>query len=227
MRLSEPWAGSDSYLICATPRSGSTLLCGLLRSTGVAGRPDSYFRLPDEASWAHRWRIARDPGETFDYQDYVRAALAEGTTDNGVFGARIMWGTMEEVVAKLGVVHPGLAGDDLGLLTRAFGRTRFVHLWRDDTVAQAVSWALAEQTNCWQEHNAAWRDWFAAFDIRPHLVRHEELTVDMVSVTHGIVESLGLELPGDRMIVAGHRRRVEAIKDAWIVRYHAITERGH
>jgi len=30
-----------SYVVCATPRSGSTLLCELLKSTGVAGHPVS------------------------------------------------------------------------------------------------------------------------------------------------------------------------------------------
>src|SRR4051794_33551393 len=32
-----------SYLVCATPRSGSTLLCEALKSTGVAGVPEEYF----------------------------------------------------------------------------------------------------------------------------------------------------------------------------------------
>ena len=32
-----------SYLVCATPRSGSTLLCQALDSTGVAGHPEEYF----------------------------------------------------------------------------------------------------------------------------------------------------------------------------------------
>jgi len=58
---------------------------------------------------------------------------------------------MEEMIAKLGVVHPGRAGADLDLLTAAFGPARFVHLWRDDTLAQAVSWVRAEQTNYWQQ----------------------------------------------------------------------------
>ena len=34
---------TKSYLVCATPRSGSTLLCALLEGTGVAGRPKEYF----------------------------------------------------------------------------------------------------------------------------------------------------------------------------------------
>ena len=32
-----------SYIVCATPRSGSTLVCKALRDTGVAGRPEEYF----------------------------------------------------------------------------------------------------------------------------------------------------------------------------------------
>ncbi len=41
-----------SYVLCGTPRTGSTLLCSLLCSTGVLGRPESYFREPDEVAWA-------------------------------------------------------------------------------------------------------------------------------------------------------------------------------
>ena len=91
----------DSYLICATPRTGSSLLCGLLESTGVAGHPESYFRQPDERMWAARWGIARASDGSFSYADYVQAALAAGRTDNGVFAARIMWGTLDEVIGKL------------------------------------------------------------------------------------------------------------------------------
>jgi LPS sulfotransferase NodH len=32
-----------SYLVCATPRSGSTLVCHALTETGVAGHPEEYF----------------------------------------------------------------------------------------------------------------------------------------------------------------------------------------
>jgi Stf0 sulphotransferase len=51
--------GFDSYLICATPRTGSTLLCGLLKSSGVAGCPASYFNRRGLHDYADDWRIAR------------------------------------------------------------------------------------------------------------------------------------------------------------------------
>ena len=34
----------SSLIVCATQRSGSTLLCELLKATGVAGIPNEYFQ---------------------------------------------------------------------------------------------------------------------------------------------------------------------------------------
>jgi trehalose 2-sulfotransferase len=239
----------DGYLICGTPRTGSTLLCALLRDTGIAGRPESYFRQPNERSEADRWQLPRDEHGSFDYRDYVRAAIAEGTTPNGVFAARVMWGTLDEMVGKLGAVHPDLRspGADLDLLTRAFGRLRFVHCWREDTVAQAVSWARAEQTRFWQQgdaalheprfdfeqihelvqtieaHNDAWRKWFTTYSVEPHSVRYEDLTTDIDRVIQGILDFLGLELPAGHAFVPRHRRQADQVNHDWVVRYHALA----
>jgi trehalose 2-sulfotransferase len=240
-------ADIDAYLICGTPRTGSTLLCGLLESTGVAGRPESYFRQPDEPSWANRWGIVSSPDGRFSYADYVRAALAEGRTPNGVFAARIMWGTLDEVISKLAMIYPDSSGSDAGLLNRAFGRTRFICLRREDVLAQAVSWLRAEQTGVWfqtdqsapplpqpeprfdpgrigelgrmiDEHNAAWRRWFASAGVRPHRVRYEDLDADPVGVTRGVLGFLGLELPPGRDILVRHRRLADELNAEWIQR---------
>jgi trehalose 2-sulfotransferase len=235
----------SSYFICATPRSGSTLLCGLLRSTGIAGRPQSYFRAPDEQRWADRWQIARDSDGTLDYREYVESAMREGRSENGVFGARVMWGTMDEIVVNLTTVYPELAPAVIELLNRAFGPLRFVYLSRRDDVAQAVSWARAEQTGFWQDgdihagephfdrrqiagliatindHNAAWRRWFRSLAIRPLVVTYEDLVADMVGVTRSILDFLGLPLSDDRMIAPHHHRQADALNDQWITRYRA------
>lgn len=241
----------DSYFVCATPRTGSSLLLGLLETTGVAGRPQAYFREPDEPLWADRWRIPRTSDGGFDYADYMRAALDAGRTENGVFGAKLMWGTLGEVVDKLRTVYPDLAGEDVRLLNRACGRTRFVYLRRDDVLAQAVSWLRAEQTNAWyiggngeigdtggkgrppsfdsnrigqlirliDEHNTAWEEWFTSFGIQQHVVRYEELDADMIGVTQGILDFLGLDLPDGHVIVPRHKRQADELNGQWIDRY--------
>nr|WSY53995.1 Stf0 family sulfotransferase [Streptomyces sp. NBC_00886] len=140
---------TDAYFICATPRTGSSLLLGLLDSTGVAGHPQAYFRSPDEMAWSERWGIAYASQGALDYAEFVRAALVAGRTGNGVFGAKLMWGTHAELTGRLAGLHPEFAGNELRLLEREFGRIRFVHLHRDDILAQAVSWLRAEQTGVW------------------------------------------------------------------------------
>lgn len=234
-------------MICATPRTGSSLLCGLLDSTGVAGHPESWFRRQDEREFAARWGIADPFDGTFRYADYYRAAAAAGSTANGVFAARIMWGTMDEVTAHLAPVYPGRAGSGAGLLSAAFGRARFVYLRRGDAVAQAVSLLRAEQTGVWfetadarqepagepgfdfgqvrdlvrlaEDHNAAWEQWFAAEGIQPYPVLYEELAADPVRTASGVLGFLGLDLPAGREITVRHKRLADELNAQWIESY--------
>jgi LPS sulfotransferase NodH len=233
---------TGGYLICGTPRTGSTLLCGLLQSTGVAGRPESYFRQPNEEDWADRWQLPRRADGSFSYLEFVRAAIAAGSTTNGVFAARVMWGTLDEMLAKLRAAS-GRPGSDLDLLTWAFGPLRFLHLRRDDTLAQAVSWARAEQTQFWQhgdsasgepsfdfeqidelvrtidDHNRSWRDWFRSAGVQPYEIRYEDLTADPVATTRDVLGYLGLQPPADVVITSAHRRQADAVNADWIARY--------
>ena len=139
----------DSYIICSTPRTGSTLLCGLLQSTGVAGYPESYFRKPDEPKYASDWEIAQGTKGVFSYEDFLDAARNVGSSKNGVFAVRIMWGSMEDLVSILRNIKGEDGGKDADLLRSTFGSTRYVYLSRADVLAQAVSWTRAEQTDIW------------------------------------------------------------------------------
>ena len=55
-----------SYLICATPRSGSTLLCAALDDTGIAGHPEEHFEVLLETGQARQprdyFQRSNDPG---------------------------------------------------------------------------------------------------------------------------------------------------------------------
>ena len=244
---------TGAYLLCGTPRTGSTLLCGLLESTGVAGHPESYFRKPDEDAFAAQWAIPRLSDGDFSYADFLKAALAAGTTDNGVFAARIMWGTLDELVGRLRTMYSDCAGDDLDLLNRAFAHPRFVYLRRDDVLGQAVSLLRAEQTDVWhnaegcepqhpkqdpiydverirkmirtiEDHNTAWRRWFASVGVRPYSVVYEDLEADQEGVARGILVFLGLELPANRTIVGRHNRLRDQLSAEWVKRYRAEGE---
>jgi LPS sulfotransferase NodH len=221
----------DSYFVCATPRTGSSLLCGLLDSTGVAGHPEAYFRPPDRSMWAARWGLPSGSSRL----DFVQAARAAGSTPNGVFGAKLMWDALEQLVGEF--------DDEVGWA--AFGRVAFVYLRRTDAVAQAVSRVRAEQTGVWSDgagssagssavlsfdagaitaylaeveaENVAWESWFATNGVEPFRVRYEDLDADNVGVTAEVLEFLGLRAA--HPIVPRHRRQADALNREWIERY--------
>jgi LPS sulfotransferase NodH len=160
---------AESFFVCATPRSGSTLFCEALSATGVAGRPAEYFEALRGTD------LPRQPQEYFDvltpdleallprfdqspapelarartYADYLAWARREGTTPNGVFAAKLMWGYLGEFADRLrGIGYTG--ADELAVLAAAFPRPRFIRVVRLGKVEQAVSLWTAIQTQTWR-----------------------------------------------------------------------------
>jgi trehalose 2-sulfotransferase len=161
--------------VCATPRSGSTLLCEGLESTGVAGRPREYFealketglpRRPREYFWGLRSpEVARllphdarvedqvEPAPGWSRDDYARhlnTSLQEGTTPNGVFGAKLMWSYFGDFMELMRGIPRFAAMGDASLLATAFPGLHYVFVSRNDKVRQAVSLWKALQTWVWR-----------------------------------------------------------------------------
>lgn len=67
----------------------------------MAGRPESYFRKPDQHLWARRFGVPIDSDGSIEHRAFVAGAARVGTTPNGVFAARIMWGSMLPIVDGL------------------------------------------------------------------------------------------------------------------------------
>ena len=68
------------YLICTSPRSGSTLLCRLLQQAGTAGVPNSHFHVPSLEAWLGSYGLG---GVNFQSRSealgsIMAAALARG-----------------------------------------------------------------------------------------------------------------------------------------------------
>jgi len=241
----------ESYLICATPRSGTTLLCDLLEQTGVAGRPDSFYRQQSIGDWAERFGVA--PGEGFAFERrYLEATIRYGSGDTGMFGMRVMWPSMPEMQQRLTHIVPD-AATDAHRLRAAFGTTLYIHLERKDRVAQAISRAKAEQSGLWHrhadgserelvkpyqapsydsvqldrliaetnEHEAAWKHWFAAQEIAPLGVTYEELSTDRVATLSRILSALGRDPAIAASIAPQTARLADAQSQQWAERYRA------
>jgi LPS sulfotransferase NodH len=266
-----------SYLVCATPRSGSTLLCHLLDQTGLAGHPEEYFealrhsglpRRPHEyfdperhANIVERLAFREMPDQSRPqpkpnplwkpetYDQYLDCVLEEGTTDNGVFGAKLMWGYLGDFATLLRGIE-GMGGLTLPeLLARAFPGLRYVRITRTDKVRQAVSLWKAVQTQAWRKeagadtaglpepafsfrainylvreltaHDASWDAYFLGLGIEPLQVTYEELAEDPEPVIRRVLHYLEIPRPPDLRIDAP-RLSVQADKrsEEWVRRVH-------
>ena len=140
----------QSYVICTSPRSGSTLLCRLLAATGIAGRPNSLFHEPSLDDWLERFELSADTDR--DERDVLAeifaAALDEVRGGTDIFGVRLQRHSFAFFRDKLAILHPSRPSDH-ARLEAAFGRTLFVHLTRLDKAAQAVSYVKAQQSGLW------------------------------------------------------------------------------
>ena len=185
-----------SYLVCATQRSGSTLLCELLKGTEVAGVPDEffeglrstglprqprqYFEDPEVADIA-AGLAETDPGhadQPGDFEGWFTYAVQRGTSRNGVFGAKMMWNYFDDFRERIAEL-PGLGGLTFNLaLSEVFPDLRIIFVRRRDKVGQAVSLWKAIQTQQWRnELGPSENPPAAEYDYRAikHLVRQLHL----------------------------------------------------
>jgi len=139
-----------AYVLCTSPRSGSTLLCKLLAASGQAGNPKSYFHEPDLDAWQTYLDLETTRFAT--NLDRLRALFAaareKGTSGTGIFGLRLQRHSFDFLFRQLETLHPG----EMSLAAKfeaVFGKTLFIHLTRTDKVAQAVSFIKASQTGLW------------------------------------------------------------------------------
>ncbi|MBL1437933.1 MAG: sulfotransferase [Rhodobacteraceae bacterium] len=144
----------DSYIICTSPRSGSTLLCKLLAETGKSGNPNSHFHNPSLASWLETYGFHNSEFST--EQDALSAifdaARTRGTANTGIFGLRMQRTSFDFFMQQTAALFPGLQGD-AERIQAAFGHTLLIYLTRPNKLDQAISRVKATQTGLW--HMAA------------------------------------------------------------------------
>jgi LPS sulfotransferase NodH len=117
-----------------------------MRNTRLAGWPEEYFWRDDEPFWRERWNVS-------SFVDYLDRAFEQGSTPNGVFGAKVMMGGgyFEHFVSNL-VQLPQYKDQDIrvpDLISRTFPNLHHIWVTRRNKVRQAVSWWKAAQTWVW------------------------------------------------------------------------------
>lgn len=149
----------QSYIICTTMRSGSTLLASGLRQTNMAGRPEEYFappvRLPQAQIFdmdpARYQALLKAHREAHPADQTLRQIIDAGTTDNGVFGVKIHFqrpfSDFHNAVELLQASFNDRLASPHVLFSRAFPRLSYIWLRRSDRIEQAVSLFKALKTS--------------------------------------------------------------------------------
>ena len=242
---------SRSYLICTTPRSGSTLLCRYLAATGCAGTPQEYLLEAALPGLFEKRGVS-------DFPTYFEALLAAETTPNGVFGAKLM-GAPDVFAAALARLRelPGLGAEDLApweLVGSAFPKLQYVWLTRRDRQRQAISFYRALRSGVWQSTkagagaapapeldlgavddclsdlvawDAAWEDYFAAAGARPVTLVYEDLVRDPGASVRGLLAALGIELaPGWSPGPPEREKLADELSERWLEAYRSGAKRA-
>ena len=208
------------YLICSEHRSGSTLLCQWLASTGALGRPEEYFATTESAV-----AVERDPSLLAD-------VLARATTANGVWGIKLFSQQFDQTMAARWVER--------------LPRPRFVYLERRDLLGQAISLVRARQTRAYLAHesqraeprydtraiarqlrrlaeaNARWRLYLARNGTEVLWLHYEDMVRDPAATVRAVADHVGVAEPAviDARLIGVTVQR-DAITDEWRARFVA------
>jgi LPS sulfotransferase NodH len=214
-----------AYLVCALPRSGSSLLCELLFSTGQAGAPAEYFDSATMDRFRQRW------GAT-SFAEYVSALLERKTGPNGVFGVKAHFFQLTEAFPE-------------GGLDSVFHALRYVYIARRDRLRQAISWARAIQTGQWASDHAAedripvfdraqidrllagiaarerrWEAFFTGSGVEPLRLMYEQLVEAPREAVAAVLRHIGIA--DAELVAVGQptlRRQADEVTENWLNRY--------
>ncbi|MCL4878167.1 MAG: sulfotransferase [Anaerolineae bacterium] len=231
----------NSYFICTTARSGSTLLCQLLTDTGVAGEPGEYFY--------HRLNRSYLNLDITDYDAYLRRVIGDKVGANGVFGVKIMGGDLRFFIEKICETVPQTALQEA--LARYFPRLRHVWLTRRNKVRQAVSFYKAIKTWEWRSSDqkskvdltydfeyidrlvqeivlreAIWQEYFTECGIVPLSLTYEDYVEDQEGTVRAVLEYIGITPPAALTIMPVLKKQADALSEEWVQRYRHDKQVG-
>ena len=208
--------GGISYIVASVQRSGTHLLCSILRSTGMAGSPEEHFLSKPGETWEQRWGAP-------SREAYVERVLQQNTGPNGVFGAVVMWSYFERMLQMLQEIpeYKDLTGAQL--LEAVFCKPKYIWMRRRNRVEQAVSWAMASQTGVWSQtvgaqprpqatpkfnfkildewynriaaHETGWANYFRDNQIEPLVLCYEDVVACYQAAAERVLEFLAVPPP--------------------------------
>ena len=234
-----------SYFVCATARSGSSLLCDLLGQTGVAGYPGEYFTPVNYGEAAQAWGLTEAP-----FSEFLKKTIEKSTTPNGVFGTKMfIYNIRQSRFREL----PEFAGRSLPpweLMPEIFPNLHYIWIMRRNKIRQAVSYLRAKQTMQWETYKddprrpketpvydrdqiqwlleeaimeeVRWQEHFKRANVQPLTIVYEDFVAQKEETIRRVLDYLGIEAPAHRLNGRPKLiRQADELSDQWVERFFA------
>lgn len=242
-----------SYIIWFSQRTGSTLLCQALESTGIAGRPAELLHHVAEPAGLYTKFQVSTPA------DLQQSLWQAGSSSNRVFGLK--YGLYEPFHAQLTEFFRQFPGCPQNASTwevwaSAFPNCKHIFMTRRNKVRLAVSWWKAIKTEEWhretgsvpavidlkdaydfnainylineaEQREADTQEFLAMGQAMPHTVVYEDFIADYEGTVRGIVDFLGVA-GGKPYSVAPpfYEKLADEVSEQWVRRYREAWQRG-
>jgi LPS sulfotransferase NodH len=237
-----------SYMIWFSQRTGSTLLCQALKSTGIAGNPAEWL---EDGSW----QLAEDP------VSYLRDLWRRGSTANGVFGLKLSF--YEPFFSQILGFFKTLSWCKGENLTRAavwevaFPGCRHIFMTRRNKVRLAVSWWKAIQSGEWHRargtgtapnrcvpsdaysfdainqllvesvfREAGIQAFFSEGGIRPLTLVYEDFIENYQGTLQRVLDFIGLDSREVEILPPSFEKMADSLSEEWVQRFRRERQRG-
>ena len=218
------------YVICSSPRSGSTLLAETLLRMGI-GKPEEYFNRAIHTGCVIETRKNFMQPTSLVYIQNIKYE----NTVNGIFGLKTHYSQLAR--------FPEI----LGNFTHIFSNAKYISVTRRNILRQAISTTRATQTDGWaaqlNQHKRPrfnffgiikhtilnaneielWERFYDAHGITPLRILYEDLDEDYENTIRKVIVFLGVN--GDippRPI----KKQADAITEAWVEHYVRLFRRN-
>jgi LPS sulfotransferase NodH len=220
------------------------LLCSILQNTGLAGRPGEYFFCKRDETWEERWN---SPSRVA----YVERIFQRYTSPNGVFGFVAMWSYFDRAMQMLQEIPGNEHLNGSQLLAAVFNQPKYIWMRRRDRVQQAVSWAIASQTNLWSQKmgetpqpravpqfdfnlideryngivadELSWENYFRENHLDPLILFYEDVIASNRDAATRVLEFLGVPFPsGLEIATPTVQKQATSISEQWAASYFKL-----
>jgi len=239
-----------TYAIWFSQRTGSTLLCSTLASTGVAGKPGEW--LLETADERHREGV-------LDPEDYRRMIWEKGSTPNGVCGVKLSY--FEPFFTETISHFAALPECQQEQVSRAdvwdcvLPNCRHIFMTRRNKIRLAVSWWKAIQSGEWHRlkeskpvekdlaqaysydainhllvesvfREAGIQAFFAEAGIQPLTIVYEDFIADFAGTIRRALAFL--ELDGQNIQIGEPKttKLADALSENWVQRFRQERQQG-